>query len=467
MNDRTSAILDYRAFIERKSQLGGMDGFKPVWMPSFLKDFQASLVDWSIRKGRGLLAADCGLGKTPMQLVYAENVVRRENKPVIVLTPLAVAAQTVREGEKFGIDCHHSRDGSRPSGARIIVANYERLHHFNPTDYVGVICDESSILKNFDGKRRDAITEFMRRMPHRLLCTATAAPNDYVEMGTSAEALGELGYMDMLARFFKNDNNTIHLHGTKHGDFTSNRWRFKSHAEHHFWRWVCSWARACRRPSDLGFDDGEFELPELVTRETVVRASRLAPGMLFEVAATDLREQREEQRRTVTERCEAVAALLSKDDASAVAWCQLNDEGDLLERLIPGAKQVAGAQPDEEKEEIFEAFAAGQLKKLVTKPKIGGLGLNWQHCARATFFPSHSFEQYYQAVRRFWRFGQTQKVIVDIVTTEGGAGILANLRRKAEAADRMFSQLVALMNDSIRLGRTAYGDKSEVIPQWL
>ena len=330
-----TAAADYAAFIERKSQLGTDSGFAPVWMPDFLLDFQKPLVEWALRKGRGALLEGCGLGKTIQQLAWAENVVRKTNRPVLTLTPLAVAGQTVREGEKFGVECRRCPDGRIGTGARTLVTNYERLHLFDPADFAGVACDEAQILKNFDGRRKAEITEFMRRTPYRLLCTATPAPNDYVELGTSSEALGDLGRMDMLARFFKNDSNTLHLHGTKHGDFTADRWRFKAHAETHFWRWVCSWARACRKPSDLGFEDGPFRLPELVTRETVVKASRPAPGMLFEVAAETLEEQREEARRTLTERCEAAAALLSDSADPGIAWCQLNDEGDLLERIIP------------------------------------------------------------------------------------------------------------------------------------
>lgn len=456
----------YGAFLESKSHIGNRSGFEPIWMPDFLFDFQRHLLDWAIRQGRAALFADCGLGKTPMQLVWAENVVRKQNKSALILTPLAVAAQTIRESEKFGIEAVRSGDGRFPGGSRIVVTNYERLHMFDPNDFAAIVCDESSILKNFEGVRRDQITEFMKRIPLRLLATATAAPNDYTELGTSAEALGELGYMDMLSRFFVNDNATLHLLGTKHGNFSENRWRFKAHSETHFWRWICSWARACRRPSDFGFEDGRFKLPELSIRETLVKASRPAPGMLFEVAAETLDEQREEARRTVDERCEAVADLV-RGDAPAVVWCQLNRESELLEKLIPGAKQITGSQSDDEKEELFEAFATGTLTKIITKPKIGGFGLNWQHCRRMTFFPSHSFEQFYQAIRRCWRFGQAEAVTVDVVTTEGGAGVRANLMRKQAASDQMFARLVSLMNQSMKIGRTAYGDRSEELPSWL
>jgi len=463
--------MSYSAFLENKSQLDAGDGFEPVWMPDFLFDFQQSLVDWAIRKGRSAIFADCGLGKTPMQLVWAENVVRKTNKPVLVLTPLAVSQQTVSEAEKFGIEARRCPDG-KVAGSHIAVVNYERLHYFSPSDFGGVVCDESSILKSFDGSTRQAITEFMRKIPYRLLCTATAAPNDYTELGTSSEALGYLGHMDMLARFFKNDQNTSKpvIYRQRGKDFQklddAAKWRFKGHAELPFWRWVCSWARACRRPSDLGFDDSRFVLPPLIEREHVVEVKTLANGALFSLPAVGLKEQRDESRRSIQERCEKVAKLVDTGH-SALVWCHLNDEGDYLADAIPDARQVSGKQSDEQKEELFLAFANGQLRVLVTKPKIGAWGLNFQHNAHITFFPSHSFEQYYQGVRRSWRFGQKRTVHVDVVTTEGGLGVLKNLQRKAQAADRMFSNLVAEMNRSQNLARGRVFTNQEKVPAWL
>lgn len=457
-------MIAYQEFIERKSQLGGMSGFEPIWMPEFLFDFQRSLVEWAVRKGRAAIFADCGLGKTAMQLVWAENVLRHTNKPVLILTPLAVAHQTEREAAKFGIGAKQSKDGKHGGG--IVVANYERLHHFEPNDFAGVVCDESSILKNFDGRRRKDITDFMRKMRYRLLCTATAAPNDFTELGTSSEALGELGHMDMLSRFFKNDDKSLFLHGQKYGDLTQKNWRFKAHAEEAFWRWVCSWARACRKPSDLGFDDARFVLPELVTREHEVITSSLPDGMLFNIGARTLEEQRDEQRRTVPERCEKVAELV-RHEGAAIAWCYLNKEAELLRSLIPGSVEISGSDSDESKEEAFQAFIAGECRVLITKPKIGCLGLNFQHCAHQTFFPSHSFEQWYQAVRRSWRFGQKKKVTVDIVTTEGAEGVLKSLKRKTESSERMFARLVQLMTRFQTIQRSTYGDTEMEIPEWL
>ncbi len=449
---------DYQAFIERKSQLGHDAGFGPRWLPDFLFDFQKSLVEWSLRKGRAAIFADCGLGKTPMQLVWAENVAWQTNKPVLIVTPLAVSAQTLREGDKFGIKCARSSDGTVHPG--ITVTNYERLHHFDPDGFAGMVCDESSAIKHFTGATQKLVTHFMSKIPYRLLCTATAAPNDFIELGTSAEALGQLGRMDMLGMFFHNDENSLHP------IWWGARWRFKKHAEKLFWRWVCSWARALRRPSDLGFDDARFQLPPLTVHETVIGASRPLPGELFVRPAVTLQEQRAERRMTMTERCEAVAEKVAKHPRSLI-WCHLNPEGDLLEKLIPGAVQVSGNDSDEEKEERFLAFQTGQVDRLVTKPACGAFGLNFQNCAHVTFFPSHSFEQYYQGVRRCWRFGQQSPVTVDIVTTEGERGVLANLQRKSEAADVMFQNLVAEMNSALKVERKADRAVIPEVPSWL
>lgn len=454
---------DYGEFLRAKAQLGGREGFRPLWMPDFLFDFQQILVEWMVERGRCALFADCGMGKSPMQLVWAENVVRKTARPVLILTPLAVSPQTVAEGEKFGIECYHSRTGRFPAGARVVVTNYEKLHLFDPSDFAGCVCDESGILKNFDGVRKAAITEFQRVLPYRLLCTATAAPNDYIELGTHSEALGELGYIDMLGRFFKNQKTG--LHGAS--IYGAPKWRFRGHAERDFWRWVCSWARALRKPSDLGCEDGPFVLPELRLTEHVSEARTVAPGRLFNTLALTREEQLEERRRTLPERCEKAAELLSSTPAAAVGWCHLNPEGDLITRLVPGAVQVTGSDPDDRKEEVFMAFTRGEITKLVTKPTIAGFGMNWQHCAKLTLFPSHSFEQYYQVLRRFWRFGQANVVEAAIITSEGEAGVLTNLQRKAAQADAMFARLVQHMNESLEIEQANPYRKEVQVAAWL
>jgi len=462
-------MIDYAEFLERKTQLDGLDGFEPLWIPDFLFPFQRALVEWAIRKGRGAIFADCGLGKTPMQLVWAENVRRKTGKPVLILTPLAVSIQTTEEAAKFGIEAAVSRTGHVVAG--ITITNYDRLHLFDWTDYGGVVCDESSAIKSFDGVRRQEVTDFMRKVRYRLLATATAAPNDYIELGTSSEALGYLGHMDMLNRFFKNDMNNSATRGGRfrwstEGSFGAPKWRFKGHAEDPFWRWVCSWARALRRPSDMDFDDDGFILPDLIHRQHIIDSRTKAEGTLFDFPAIGIHEERAEMRRTIPERCEQVAELLTDAD-SAVAWCYLNPEGDLLAKLIPGAVQVSGSDSIEAKEEALAAFTHGQIRVLVTKPIIGAWGLNWQHCHRMTFFPSHSYEQYYQAVRRSWRFGQKSPVVVDIVTTEGGKNALDNLERKATQADKMFDALVGHMNDALSINRSRIGVQKVEVPAWL
>jgi hypothetical protein len=462
----------YEDFLGKKTQLGSYDGFEGKFWPAGLFDFQQSLVEWALLKGRGALFADTGLGKTLMQLTWAENIVRHENRPVLILTPLAVGSQTMREGEKFGIECAISRTGTPRPG--INIANYEKLHLFNPHDFAGMVCDESAILKSFDGVRRQQITEFMRKMKYRLLCTATPSPNEYIELGTSSEALGYLGYMDMLARFFKNNQGNsikpaIFRHkGAKFDQLDeSAKWRFKGHAEEPFWKWVCSWARAVRKPSDLGFDNGDFDLPPLIERQHMVDATTNPDGMLFALPAFGLQEQREERRRTLRERCEKAAELVNKSGQPFIVWCSLNDEGDLLEKLMPDAVQVSGRDEDDAKEAKFLAFIKGQSRGLITKEKIGAWGLNFQHCAHSVSFPTHSYEGYYQSIRRCWRFGQKRQVISDIVTTEGEKDVLANLQRKGVAADKMFSDLIRHMNGGVNVERTMKFTNQEGIPSWL
>ena len=462
---------NYAAFLERKSQLGHNAGFEPIFMPGFLFPFQRALVEWAVRKGRAAIFADCGLGKTPMQLVWAQNVVEKTCKPVLILTPLAVGQQTVREAEKFGLGAKQSRDGK--AVAPITVTNYQQLHKFDWKEFGGIVCDESSILKNFDGAIKSDITDFMRKIAFRALYTATAAPNDYIELGTSSEALGELGYMDMLARFFKNAQNSLHPSVYRHRgmDFNklneSAKWRFRGHAERDFWRWVCSWARAVRRPSDLGFSDDGYILPKLETVEHTVKANSTSDGYLFDLPAVGLAEQRAERRRTMKERCELAASLVSNTGKPAIAWCHLNAEGKLLEELIPGAVEVDGSDSDEFKEETFEAFAKGQLRVIVSKGVIAGYGLNWQHCAHQTFFPSHSFEQYYQCVRRSWRFGQKNPVRVDVIASEGEQGVLSNLNRKAAQAETMFAKLVQLINNELKIEKKTNNNNQLTKPSWL
>ena len=444
----------YQVFLERKTHSGSLSGFSPVFMPDFLFPFQRALTTWATEKGRAAIWADTGLGKTAMQLTWAQNVVEHSNKPVLLLTPLSVGAQTVREAAKFGIEAKQSRDGQISD--KITITNYQQLHKFNWQDFGGLVCDESSIIKSMDGKIRSEVTNFMRKLPYRLLCTATAAPNDWMEIGTSSEALGELRQVEMLAQFFNHDG----------GD--TGKWALKRHAARGpFWQWVCSWARAIRKPEDLGFSGTEYVLPPLSLSEHIVKSTAQNPDFLFDLPAVGLEEQRAERKRTLHERCELAAQLCSHHDIS-LAWCHLNVEGDLLEKLIPDCRQISGATPDEEQEEIIEWFLVGNgSRRLVGKPSQLGMGMNFQHCAHQTFFPSHSFEQWYQSVRRSWRFGQKNPVQIDIISSPGESGVLNNMKRKAEQAEVMFAKMVSLLNHELKIAAQTLHETNLITPLWL
>lgn len=446
--------MKYRDFIEQKTKLGFQFGFDPVFIPKQAFDFQSKLIEFAVRKGRAGIFAECGLGKTLMQLTWAENVARKTKGRVLILTPIAVGHQTVEEAHKFGIDATRSQTGKLDS--QIVVTNYQRLHYYKPEDFQGVVCDESAILKSFDGATRKAITEFMSSVKYRSLYTATPSPNDYMELGTSAEALGVLRYVEMLAQFFTHDG----------GD--TSQWRLKKHTEsHEFWRWVCSWARACRHPKDMGCDQMGFDLPPLDVRLHTVKSSYQPKDMLFKMPARGLSEQRQERKGSIEERCEKVAELVESHKDQSVIWCHLNKEGDTLANLISDSVQISGNDDDEMKEETILAFERGEVKRLISKPTIFGYGLNLQCCAHTTFFPSHSFEQWYQCVRRFWRFGQKKKVVVDIVTSDGESDVLHNMQRKQKAAEVMFENLVRFMNSEQVNQEIKRETVKETMPLWL
>jgi hypothetical protein len=473
--------MNYEQFINSKSQLGGMSGFKPSFMPDCLFDFQKAITEWAVMKGKAAIFADCGLGKTLMQLVWAENVVRETNGRVLILAPLAVGPQTEKEAHKFGIEAKHVRTAALPV-EKIIITNYEKLHLFDANDFVGCVCDESSILKHFTGATQKEVTRFMLKLKYRLLCTATAAPNDYIELGTSSEALGDIGYSDMLTRFFRQTDNKPHRRqeikewvNEKHGNHFGKlafrvsqqigNWKLKGHAVVPFWRWIATWAKACRRPSDVGFSDDGFILPPLEERHYVVEPNKPAEGHLFVLDAFGLKEEREERRRTLDERCGLVADLV-KAPEPAVIWCQLNDEGKRLAKIIPNSREVSGATSDDEKEEIVEWFLQGGDRKLISKAKIFGFGLNLQHCSHVVTFATHSYEQYYQSIRRCWRFGQKLPVTVDIVSTTGETRVRDNMERKARAMDEMFTQLVAEMRSATMINTTT-DTLNPTKPAWL
>ena len=454
-------MSEYEEFIKAKSQSSEYGGFEPNWMPDSLFGFQKYLDEWAIRKGRAAIFSECGTGKTLMQLVWGENVVRHTNKPVLLATPLAVGSQTVQEADKFGVRARRTRHGQFDGEACVWVTNYEQLHRYNPKDFAGFIGDESGCIKDMKSQTKANVVEFTREMTYRLLCTATAAPNDFFELGNSSEALGYLGFRDMLTWFFKQEQN-----GGHHG-WGRSHYRFRGHAEQPFWKWVCSWARSLRKPSDLGFDDNGFILPGLEQEEIVVQTAKARPGTLFTLPARDMQEERAERRWSIQERCERAAALALAHDGPVSLWCELNPEGDLLEKLVPNCVQVSGSMSDDEKEDALTAFTTGQVKRIVLKPKLGAWGLNWQHCCRAVVFPSHSYEQYYQLVRRHYRFGQKNTVKVSLVLSEGETSIVRNLQRKERQADEMFQSIVTHMSDALSLMSRDNFPVKESVPQWL
>ena len=456
--------MEYKDYLFEKAQLGENNGFENLFMPDFLFDFQKDLLAWSLKKGRSAIFADCGLGKSPIELVWAENIVRKTNGNVLLITPLAVSTQMIKEAEKFNVEAKRSKTG-RPDG-KITITNYEQLHNFDYNDFEGVICDESSILKNFDGKIKNMINIFMRKIKYRLLATATPSPNDFVELGTSSEALGYLGYMDMLGKFFKNDQNNCATN--RRGRFVeATKWRLKGHADKSFWKWITSWSRSIRYPSDLGFEDNGFILPELTENHINLKVKGRNNGMLFSFPAVGLKEQREERSATVDDRCNKAAELVNNSKDFSVVWCNLNREGDLLEKIIPDSIQVSGKDNDDKKEEKLIAFSDGKVRVLIIKPKIGAFGLNWQHCNHMTYFPSHSYEQYYQCIRRCYRFGQKRKVNVDLVYTQGDENIISNLERKKTQAEEMMDKLVIEMKNSLDIRNIQNFDNRIEVPEWL
>lgn len=459
--------MEYLEFLENRRHFGENSGFDPLYIPDMAFDFQKSLIDWSVKKGRAAIFADCGLGKSLMELTFAENVVRKTNGNVLLLTPLAVGAQMEKESYKFGVEAKRSRDGKIKG--KITITNYQQLHHFSPSDFEGIVCDESSILKNFQGKYKGEVTAFSKKIKYRLLATATAAPNDFVELGTSSEALGYFGYMDMLSKFFINDQNTsASSHGGRGRFREAVQWRLKNHAHDAFWRWVTSWGRAVRFPSDLGFCDDGYDLPKLIEHDHIIKDfDRSSQGMLFAVPARGESERRVEQKATIKVRCERAAEIAMAKDDYSVLWCNLNPEGELINHLIPGSVEVSGRDCDEAKEEKLMAFSNGEIKKLITKPKIGAWGLNWQHCNHMVFFPTHSYEQKYQAIRRFWRFGQKRSVYVDQVYTDGDVNVIDNIERKSRQAEEMFIKMASEMNNSLAIDNREKFEKELEVPAWL
>jgi superfamily II DNA or RNA helicase len=387
--------------------------------------------------------ADTGLGKTLIQLSIAKNIIDHTNKNVLILTPLAVAFQFIVEAEKLGIDdIEYSKDGRFTK--KMVICNYERLHYFDPKNFVGVILDESSILKNFDGKIKGQVTAFIKKVPYRFLSTATPSPNDFIELGTSSEALGYLGYMDMLTKFFKNNQNSIDSNNRNIGE----KFYLKPHAEKDFFAWVNQWSIMVKMPSDIGFSNDRYALPQLIVNKHVIQNQSLldASGQIqiFTPIAKSMTEVRHEQKQTEDKRCARAVELAA--GKTSVYWCNTNNESEILKQSDAEAVEIIGSQSIENKEEILMAFSRGEIKRIITKAKMTSFGLNWQHCNHSVFFPTWSYEQYYQAIRRFWRFGQKKDVTIDIVISDGQTRVMEALQQKTDKAIQLYKNLTENVN---------------------
>ena len=452
---------NYRKFIKTKEFSPVASGFDPDLGKYTLKEFQSDIVKWACNRGRAAIFADTGLGKTFMQLAWAEQVCIHTSRPVLILAPLAVSEQTIEEGRKFGIrvEKHNGEVNLLPG---IYITNYEQLKNLNPADFHGVVLDESSILKGLDGRLRKMITESFKYTPYKLSCTATPSPNDLMEFGTQSEFLGVMSLVEMLAMFFIHD-----------GENTS-KWRLKGHGRRKFWEWLSTWAVFIRKPSDYGYDSAGYDLPPLNIIDHVVE-SGLTDGLLPWIAQS-LSERGEARKKTVDQRVSVAAEIANSVDGQCLIWCNLNDESQKLASSIENAYEVFGSQKPEEKSRLLLGFSHGDVSRLVTKPKIAGFGMNWQGCNNMVFTGlSDSFEQYYQAVRRCWRFGQTKEVNVHIVSADSEGAVTANIKRKEQMHEEVSKEMIKAVGEftAKQLGRSVQNKteykptKKMEIPAWM
>jgi hypothetical protein len=427
------AMREYEEFIKSKLVADIPTGFDCDIHAGPMFDFQAACVRWALKRGRAALFLDTGLGKTLCQATWAQKVCEHTGGNVIIAAPLCVAQQTVEEAGKFGITVRYCRSDDEVQ-AGITIANYEMLQHFDVDAFAGVVLDESSILKNHTSKMRAEITESFRHTPYKLSCTATPSPNDYVELGNQSEFLGVMNAQEMLATFFTHDG----------GD--TSKWRLKGHGKTRFWEWMSTWAICIRNPSDLGFDGSRYVLPPLNVIEHVVEGGQLLEGQLFAVVAQSLSERREAKRNSMADRVALAAQIANEASGPVIVWCHLNDESSALAAAIPGAVEVTGSMTIEQKTKNVMAFTHGEARVLVSKPSICGAGMNWQHCSMMVFAGMNdSFEDFYQAVRRSYRFGQTRTVDVHIITADTEGAVKANIERKQRQANEMAEQMVSHM----------------------
>lgn len=450
----------YHDFIDGKSFRAVEAGFVADDLPYPLFDYQEPIVKWALRRGKAAIFADTGLGKTIMQLAWADQVYKYTGKPVLVLAPLAVADQTIEEGQKYGISVHKAAPDIVIDG--IQITNYEQLGKYNCSDFIGIALDESSILKGMDGKRRKEITEFAKNIKYRLSCTATPSPNDFMELGTQSEFLGVMSQVEMLAMFFIHDGGDV------------SKWRLKGHGGSKFFEWLATWAVVIRTPEDLGFDGSAHKLPELIYHSHVIETS--ATDELFVTPAAGLQDRNKARKDSVDERVRVAAEIANGIDSQVLVWCNLNDESEKLTNAICDSVEVKGSDKPEHKSKSLIGFSHGEVKKLVSKPKIAGFGMNWQNCNHVVFVGlSDSWESYYQAIRRCWRFGQKKPVHVHIVSADTEGAVVANIQRKDEQnrvmGEKMVAHMRTMMDKEIFAAattKTEYKAETKMeIPKWL
>lgn len=447
-------MMDYDEFLEGKrfaiadaGKSVSVDDLHPRAFPH-----QRDITKWALRKGRAAIFADAGLGKTLMELDWARHAADRS----LIFAPLAVAKQTVREAAKFGIEATYARSEESAPKSGITTANYEMMQHFDPSKWGAVVFDESSCIKSFASKTRNACIEFASTIPFRLPASATPAPNDYIELGNHAELLGVMSQSEMLSMFFVHDGAL---------KCSSSAWRLKGHAEEEFFKWMGTWAVTMRKPSDFGYDDAGYNLPPCLTHHHVIETNHDGLSTLFVTEAMNLTDQRKSKRASIGARVETLAALVNNSDEPWILWCELNDEGDALEKAIPGSVQISGADSIDKKEQGILDFIDGKTRVIISKTSIFGFGLNLQHCTNVGFVGvSHSYEQTYQAIRRCWRFGQDKPVNVHMVYADTETAIVRNVDRKGKDADRMATAMIRQMQSGHELVSTRR-DKAEYNPR--
>jgi len=458
--------MEYAEYIRQREITPVVSGFEAEesQFPDAMFDHQRAAVKWACRRGRAGVFMDTGLGKTITQLTWADQVVRHTGGFVIVLAPLAVAHQTVREAGKFGLSATIAESDDDIKDPGVYVTNYEKLHRFTPEQFAGVVLDESSILKGMQGRVRAQITEFFSQTPYRLSCTATPSPNDFMELGAQSEFLGIMSQVEMLAMFF--------IHDTAGG---TGSWRLKGHGKAKFWEWLATWCVFLRSPADIGFDASGYDLPPLELHEHVIDTPP-PPGELVARPAQSLQERNEARRSTVEERCRLAADIVNALDEPCAVWCNLNAESELLAKLIHGAVEVTGSDTPEHKASALIGFADGEIKALVSKPRIAGFGMNFQTSRHCVFVGlSDSWESYYQAIRRQWRFGQTRTVNCHIVSADTEGAVVDNIRRKdqqhQELSAAMMDQMVDFMRREVfgaAIEKTDYAAEMDMeLPEWM